>query len=230
MNKKGRYLFVSGIAVALLAVVTTWKVTADDASGIAFTAEITEQHFGDGGAVNNKEMVLAYRADGSSVRVEPIPGRDGQIVERRTIVDVPVRQKVIVDSVTESLMTFNLAGKHCVDLQGERSTRLGYEVVQIVIKADHGLRKESWHAPALRCAALEEVLLKEEGGQIRHIVERKVTDIRLGEPSPELFIRTPSFVERSPAEFRKELSRRLDVPLSMLTNDGSWDRKYRENR
>lgn len=229
-------VLVLGMAVALVSVIVTWRIDANQASGPAFTADITERDFNSIDGATTKQLKIAWKSDGSNVKVIPLRAPDGTTHERRTILDISKAEQVVMDFATESTITFKLSkkrnflniGKECMNTKGAHSKRMGYDVVLLVHQADHGMRLESWLAPALRCAAIEEVLLREEGDQTIKVLERKITNIQMGRPSQELFASPASFIERSPAQFREEKSRRYEIPLS--TSDGSFDRKYLENR
>jgi hypothetical protein len=192
-----------------------------------FIAEIIEKHFDQNGSLAPLPGGIVYitigrKSNGSQVRFFPIQDADGCFTLPRDIFDVSGKQvKVFPDtksvstyyidsgSVADHIANFESCPPEAEDPDAPRSSRLGYEVVEITTRTITRRGKEKddrWVAPALNCFALADT----NTGVFGSRNESEVINIFEGEPLTRgspcrrtiRSARLPSLRRPSPRDFR----------------------------
>jgi hypothetical protein len=179
--------------------------------------------------VHSEMRTLAVRSDGSSVELfhRKDPSGSGNVIFIRSILDVPNKQRVVVDPISESLITFPLvdqavsafAVRGATQCAGTSSSPiLGYDVAVEEARdltSGEELRVTSWRAASLNCTPLRrEIAVLKAGTEVQRITET-VQTITEGEPDKSLFDIPQGYVERQPSDAMAEAARRHP-------NDPDW--------
>jgi hypothetical protein len=182
-----------------------------------FIAEIIEKHFDQKGRLaplpgGIDYITIGRRSDGSQVRFLPIQDPDGSFSLPRNIFDVSGKQVTVfpdtksvstyyIDSgsVADHIANFESCPPEAENPDAPRSSRLGYEVVEITTQTITRRGKEKddrWVAPALNCFAFADTYTGVFGS--RNASE--VINIFEGEPPDSWFAVPKGYTERSPSQ------------------------------
>lgn len=244
---RARILVVVVVAVVSVSTIYRTKYATASASTAVtpFTATVDESHFKSDGTFSRVEtFTVAFRTDGSFMRMVHRALPNGGEFEIKEVVDRASGNRTVVDYATRSLTTYPIRGSDaryfsdvssaCVnDKQGERSSILGYEVVlRHEGKTDNdGATRiaDRWESPALNCFPLREIITPpaKAGVKVPHN-ERQVTKVVAGEPDASLFGIPQDFVERSPSQRQTEFERLYGTAMPPL--GPSADRVYKDSR
>jgi hypothetical protein len=180
--------------------------------------------------VSSEILTIAVRSDGSIVELahRKDPSGKRNTVYIRTILDVPNKQRVIVEPISESLIKYPLVDQavsayavrgmaqcagtltspilgYAVALEEEAQTGAGNDEVKV----------RSWRAPQLDCTPLRREIIILKGGTEVQRITRTVLTVTEGEPDKSLFEIPQGYVERQPSEAMAEAARRYP-------NDPDW--------
>ena len=212
-----------------------------------FTAVRSRANFLPGKSVPNRTefRTLAARSDGSTAelfhRLDPLGS--GTALYIKKIVDVPNRQRVVVNPFGESVTTYPLApetvaqvavrpvaacdGEPAGDVLGYAVTlkketvgqgELGEPLDEIVI--------QSWLAPKLNCLVLRsEAQFMKGGVEIQRTIDTTVS-VTEGEPESWLFDIPQQYTERAPSSAMAEGHRRY--PNAKGLDCGSCSQTFRD--
>lgn len=191
----------------------------------AFAAERVERgyQYPSGKFVAAMRFTFGMKSDGSYAQTRMVTSPDGRAVEVKFVVDVPLRRRIAVDHITNSITTTYLPA-HYADFLGNPDSScstspvadppllLGYEVRRVVEKnlrpGGEVHQQERWLAPALGCMALREKRwMAKYGGPLVLVFDKEVTSLTLGEPPAALFEIPAGLVERSPQAVLNEFQR-----------------------
>jgi hypothetical protein len=179
--------------------------------------------------VHSEMRSLAVRSDGSSAELfhRKDPSGSGNVIFIRGIVDVPNKQRVLVDPISESLITYPLADEAVSTFAIRGATQcagtssspiLGYDVAVEEVRdssSPEELRITSWRAASLNCIPLRrEIMVLKSGTEVQRITET-VLRITEGEPDKSLFDIPQGYVERQPSDAMAEAAKRYP-------NDPDW--------
>ncbi len=177
---------------------------------------------------------IAVRTDGSNVELlhRRDPSGSGKTVYIRSILDVPGRQRIVVDPISESLITYPLADavtsayrvhpvSKCAGVPAGQI--LGYDVnveetslgPEQAGPAVDEMQIRAWRAARLNCLPLRREMTIFKGGQESQRIVESVVTVTEGEPDPSLFEIPQGYVERQPSEAMAESARRYP-------NDKDW--------
>lgn len=181
--------------------------------------------------------MIGVRDDGSSVLARrnphPVTGMDVYV---RRITDVSNKKVVVVEPLTESLVTYPLgkaAEKQTIkpttscpgDPAGEMlgyPVTLQHETIHDAMQTD--LR--TWRSPALDCAPLREELRTMEEG-VENLKLSTVTNIVQGQPERWLFEIPSNYSQRRPTDMMAEQARRYPQRFRMPdTSTNQLDMAY----
>jgi hypothetical protein len=222
MKRKLRYGLLTSICVGAVAagvLVSRRVLPQAEQHGRTrpFVAQIIEKHFGPNGNLaplpgGIDYITVARKSDGSQVRFLPIQEPDGSFELPRNIFDVSGKQVIVAPSI-KSMTTYYVAPPHVAHYiahfescppaaagpDAPRSSRLGYEVVEITTKTTNSRGTQEvdrWVAPALNCFVLAETNTSPFGSRN----ETEVINIFEGEPPDSWFTVPEGYTERSPSQ------------------------------
>jgi hypothetical protein len=213
-----------------------------------FVAQSIEKHFGPDGNLAPLPggivyITIARKSDGSQIRFFPHQDPDGSFALARSIFDVSGKEMKVLDDiksvttyyyapihVAHHIATFESCPPEAQDPTAPRSTRLGYEVVEI--KTEHTSSRgidydDRWVAPALNCFALAETYTSSLGSRN----DDEVINVFEGEPPESWFTAPSGYTERSPSQLAAAFAARF--PGHALYSDqvaAMADRAYRLHR
>ncbi len=195
----------------------------------AFTATVSEEHYADGSPVPwfTFRDTVAVRKDGSHVNARHVTNpADGKTVYNLSIVDVPSKRTVFVDSVSKSVSTRFLRqdlpggyrSKPSSSCPGQPAGKLlGLDVnLEETHETDENLKRDvrTWASTDLNCFPLrQETHFVGEDGREDFAV-RSVSLLSIGDPPAWLFAIPTEYVERSPTEMMAEQARRYPQRFS----------------
>ena len=140
----------------------------------------------------------------------------GMDVYVRRVTDVSNKKVVVVEPLTESLVTYPLGNpaerqtiKPTTSCPGDPAGEmLGYPVVlQHENKEPMETDLRTWRSPALDCAPLREEIRTTENG-VQRLKVSTVTNIVQGQPESWLFEIPANYTERRPTDMMAEQARR----------------------
>src|SRR5690606_37488506 len=108
LRQKSTLILLGGAAVAAFA---TWVASGEASQSSptpAYTANVLETSYKNGEAAGSAWKLVAFRGDGSRVRIEQLRDRDGALVEMRLIDDVSRGARYVVHTGAKSVSTFPL--------------------------------------------------------------------------------------------------------------------------
>lgn len=216
---------------------------------ISLIATGTESNYDHSGTITRTQAYfVAIRADGSTVRGRTLskPGNRG-IVEQRSIRDLSSGEEIIVDGLTESIMTTPIKPQH-VEIEKRvpkcpiqdstvRGSMVGYDVIRVVRDRPDPVRFvrfERWLAPALNCLALKEITYSgSTASDLRTASVKEVAKVTLGNPPSVLFEKPVGYPEKSPSQRSQEFYARYperSCPKCLLETDRLEDENYYRRR
>jgi hypothetical protein len=178
--------------------------------------------------VRSQMRTIAVRSDGSNVELfhRNDPTGSGKTVYIKRVLDVQGKQSVVVDPISESIMTFPLVDMavRVQSINGASQCRgnpagqiLNYDVAvdeepyagtPQLGAADEELRVRSWRSPRLDCYPLRrEMTLSRAGSEVQRTIETVVA-VTEGDPDGALFEIPKTYVERPPSQAMAESARR----------------------
>ncbi len=208
-----------------------------------FTATVSHSEYSNGSSTPSFTLseTVAARSDGSQVRAKQLTNpEDSAVVYRLVIIDVPLKRRIVVDQLTESLVTYPLGktlGRYVVQPTSSCAGQSAGEMLGFPVfleethksarNAEISFRK--WTSPQLSCFPLrEEVRSVTQAGESLNV--RSVTSLILGEPANWLFTVPKTYTERSPSQLIAERTRRF--PKGFFHGDPSamagFDSAYAE--
>lgn len=169
--------------------------------------------------------IVAVRDNGSNVTARRIPDPvTGADVYIRTVTDLGNKRRVVVDPLSESLVTSPVPKlsnmwtiKPTTSCPGEPAGEmLGYPVLlqQENIEEPIEIHSRTWRSPALGCAALREETRTAENG-METLKVSSVTHVVPGQPEKWLFEIPSSYTERRPTDVMAEQARRYPQRFAM---------------
>lgn len=198
----------------------------------------TETREQDGAVVAKSERRLAVRSDGSKVEPRSVAAEDGRFYEQKIILDAKAGKRVVVESVTQSVVTTTLSDRELVALRspGGRCLEqgltpggaiLGYQTLQSEIRSP-GLHVTSWWAQDIGCVLLRETISRPQpDGTSRLLFTREAAKITFGEPDAILF-EAPNWPESTPSQVFERYRLRFNLPETddLMKVKASKDQAY----
>lgn len=219
---------IAGVGLAVVGSLTVWlgtrTIVAEQLAPLAVTVSYLETHFSDpaGVPVGKNVRTLAVRSDGSRVEPRVVTAADGRLYTQKVIVDVGRKKRIVVEGVTESLITTGLSdaelerlakpGGACIDPQAKPGpTILGYRTVQREIRTPIFVVQE-WRAPELGCLMLRQTYSRPQAdGSLRLVLECTAAELAFGEPDPALF-QPPDWPETAPSQALERYRLKFGLP------------------
>jgi hypothetical protein len=228
------------------------SISAQDQDIVAFTVKSRNIIYAPSGApVLTQVITMATRSDGSTVMARTMnkPGNRGT-AEQRNIQDLSSREQVIVDGLTESIMSVPIP-REAVESRreqirmtcsptepAEHDKMLGYDVFRFVQddkSTPRFMRTEEWRAPALNCLPMKTTIFRgktESDAYVSNLEE--IVEIKSGEPPASLFARpSAGYIERSPSQRTAEFLHRYPeepCPGCVMQGDKRDDEIYFRKR
>lgn len=208
-----------GVPISALVIHQVLLARTQSTTTTPFTAFAVKKLFnGAGRQTNEVTLIHASKADGNTVDWKTTI--DGQRKDIRTVMDWVGGQKVIVDPVTRSRVTYFLSDDvvrayhhiktDCVprtkdnniDATPHATNILGYDTTHITVHAKH-VTFEQWVAPALGCYELQKITSTDDHRK----TVTTVSQIVEGPPDQSWFLIPSDFKERRPSELLQEAAR-----------------------
>lgn len=213
------------VAVGSLAVwFGTRSIVAQQLAARGVTVKYVETTFAepDGAPLATTTRSLAVRSDGSRVEPRLVTAADGRLYSQKVIVDVQRKKRIVVDGVTESIMTTGLSdaelerlakpGAACMDPLGKPGPAIqGYRTVQREIRTPLFVVHE-WRAPELGCLTLRQTYARPQpDGSSKLVMESTAAEVAFGEPDPALF-EVPDWPETAPSQALERYRLKFGLP------------------
>jgi hypothetical protein len=219
---------LAGARLMLLGSLAAWfgtrSLVAQLLAPNALTIKYIETHFrsSDGAALRSNIRLLAMRSNGSRVEPRTVTADDGKLYSQRVILDVERRKRIVVEGVTESVITTALSdaevealskpGGVCLGPEAKQGPAiLGYPTLEREIRTPVFVVRE-WRAPDLGCVMLRQSFsLPQPDGTARLVLESAAVELTPGEPDPTLF-EIPDWPERLPSQALERYRLQFGLP------------------